>query len=446
MPQIVTAEKPGRKTRKKPSAFEKLWARAKKLKVENQKLSAELEKTISRLRETVLPQELAVAQAQKPLLIKLLKMGQRKSMTQWERQVLDEWIRETLEDFHQYNLIDTDLLNHLALYDSFRMGISLEDNDIAPHQQFVEIVQQAEAERQEQQRQEEQAEVDSIKEFREQLKTHGHADIEDELDRILGPRPRIEENKTPDLWEDDLSELQRQQQIQYDAEREALREKLIDDLLREIDLITGDNLADALADNQADEESFEDFLSDSFDSEDLDSLISNKEETTPELTDKTFQRLFRATAARLHPDREPDPDLRLEKQTLMASLLKARKGGDLLTVLELYESWVGEHDGFSTADKKSLQHTLQKWISNLELEQEDIIMQSPLHFRAFNVYHSESQQKVSRIISQRMKELQQSEDMIEVMNDQITSLKTLKPFLEERYERKYTMSYSYSEA
>ncbi len=430
MPQIVTAEKPGKKTRKKQSAFEKLWARAKKLKVENEKLSAELEKTISRLRETVLPQELAVAQAQKPLLKKLLKMGQRKSMTQWERQVLDEWIRETLEDFHQHNLIDTDLLNHLALYDSFRMGISLEDNDIAPHQQFVEIVQQAEAERQEQQRQEEQAEAESIEEFREQLKTHGHADIEHELDKILGPRPEFAENKTSDLWQDDLSELQRQQQMQYDAEREALREKLIDDLLSEIDLITSDN--------QADEDSFEDFLRDSFDSEDFDPRAFNKEEKTPELTDNTFQRLFRATAAKLHPDRERDPDLRLKKQSLMATLLKARKGGDLLTVLKLYESWVGEHDGFSTADEKSLKHTLQKWIDNLELEQEDIIMQSPLHFRAFNVYHSKSQQKISRTISQRMKELQQSENMIELMNDQITSLKSLKPFLEERYESKYT--------
>ncbi len=432
MPQLVSAEKSTHKPKKKQFAFEKLWARAKKLKAQNAKLASDLEKIVVRLKETVLPQELAVVQAQKPLLITLLQMGQRKSMTQWERQVLDEWIREMLEDFHDHNLIDTKLLNYLARYDAFRMGIELDNNNSEPHQQFIEIVQQAENDRQEQLRQEAQATADSINEFREELRTGGHADIEAELDSILGPRPEITESIATDLFADDLAELHQQHQKQYDEERAILRQKMIDDLLYEIDQITGGSQHGSMDGDS--------FANDTYNNEDgySDNPYTDEPETVePQLTDGTFQRLFRATAAKLHPDREADPALRLEKQSLMATLLKARKNGDLLTVLELYENWVGEHAGFSNTDKKSLKHTLKNWVISLEEEQQEIVMQSPLHFRAFNNYHNKSQQKISREISQRIRELQRSANIIEEMSNQITSLKSLKPFLEERYDSSY---------
>lgn len=434
VPQIVSTQSSDTQARKKQSAFEKLWARAKKLKAQNVKLSADLEKTIARLRETVLPQELAAITAQKPLVIKLLQMGQRKSLTQWQRQELDEWIRESIEDFHQHNLIDTELLNHLAHYDAFRMGVSLDDENTEPHKQFAEIVQQAEKDRQEQLRQEAEATAERINDFREELKTQSHEDIEAELDSILGPRPEVTDHTTSDLFEDDLIDQQRQHQQQYDEERAILRKKIIDDLLCEIDQITGHG-------PNPEEESPEDPFSDSFQNDPFsmdDEDFGSQNKNDPELTNNTFQRLFRATAAKLHPDREPDADTRLKKQSLMATLLKARKSGDLLTILELYENWVGEHAGFSKTDEKSLKQTLQKWIITLEEEQEDIIMQSPLHFQAYNRYHNKSQEKISREISQRVKELQRSEKLAEEMNSQITSLKSLKPFLEERYETKYS--------
>ena len=70
--------------------------------------------------------------------------------------------------------------------------------------------------------------------------------------------------------------------------------------------------------------------------------------------------MFRATAARLHPDREPDPEKRLEKQKLMADLLKARKKGDLLTVFKMYQQHTDNPESFSKADEKQLIEALEK--------------------------------------------------------------------------------------
>ena len=433
MSQAITTTK----TRKKQSAFEKLWARAIRQKKSNEKLKVKLAEITNRMRTTILPREIEITKTQMPLLQKLLKLGQRKSMTNWERSTLDDWIRSMVEDFQQLNLIDNDLRDHLARYDAFRMGIELEDETIPPHKQFVEIIQKAEREAQQEREREQQTMLDQLDTIREHMINEANAKIEILLDKTLGKRPVITENPTADLWEDDLSSMHAAELATYDEKRESLRKTLFADKLDQIEkdlrLLRGEP-----ADDDFDFPDLEELLDSDFDYEHFSYQHRDTKRTEsradPALSNDTFQNLFRATAAKLHPDREPDPDIRLEKQKLMASLLKARKSGDLLTVLDLYETWVGEHEGFSKSDKKTLEATLHKWLDKLEDEHEEIIMETPLHFRAYRTFHHASQKKTDKAFADHFVELQKTSEIIDTVTVEITSLKTLKPWLASRYD------------
>jgi len=446
MSQAV-ATKPVRK--KKQSTFEKLWARAIKQKKNNEKFAVELAAVTERMRETILPVEIQHAKAQMPLLQKLLKLGQRKSMTNWERHSLDDWIRSMVEDFHQLNLVDDELRDHLAHYDAFRMGIQLEDETIPPHQQFAEKIRQAEEAEQRAREREQQARSEQMNDVRAQMMKEAHLEIEKALDKTLGPRPELAVSPTADLWEDELSFVHEEALAKYDKERETLREKLLADKLDFIDkdlrLLSGESYDDVFESSD-----FNEFLEALIDDDDdcgfsfkdpHESVDSAQDDNA--LSNETFQRLFRATAAKLHPDREPDEDVRLEKQKHMVTLLKARKGGDLLTVLNLYETWVGEHEGFSKADKKTLEATLRAWLDKLEDEKEEIIMESPLHFRSYNSFYHGTRKKIDDAFTDRLKDLEDASVVIDVLTAEITSLKTLKPWLEDRYDHMMENSFTF---
>ena len=438
MPQITVSPKPN----KKKSTFEKLWAQANALKQSNQRLERELNAIVERMQETVIPEELKLVEAQVPLVKKLLDLGQRKSMTKWERQTLDSWILELVDDMHHCSLINDELKDCIARYDAFRMGIELEDSDLPPHQQFIEKIRAAEDEARQEHEQQQKAHSESREQRREQMIKLANISIAQALDHSLGPRPTIEETPVDDLFESELNEQLKIQQEKYDNDRAELQAQLTKDAFDEIDrLLSEDERSYQFDDLNTDvfddllDELFEEPMWSEIDEENGTDCVSKK--NNPALTNDAFQQLFRATAAKLHPDREPDPELCLEKQQLMAKLLKARKHGDLITVLELYETWVGEHAGFNKTDQRALTQTVRQWLKNLDDEKDDIIMQSPLHCRAYNQFHNKSKRKVDTAFELYLSSLEKQQTALNKCSEQIRSLATLKPWLEERYDQSY---------
>ncbi len=416
----------GQKSRKKQSPFEKLWARAAKLKQKNEKFSADLDALVARIDREIKPLEVELVGIQIPLLQKLLTLGQRKSMTNWERETLDEWIKELVEETHLHGQINNELLDDIARYDAFRMGITLEDDSIAPHQQFVEMMKQADEARAEEMKRQHEELQKEIEESKAELIKEAERQVEREIVRILGQEPKQPEthSATSDLWADELEVELQQQRAEYRARSEQLREQLMAQKIADIDSADGDYLDDF---------DFEPFTEAFGDEEDYD------EDTPPDnsqtaLSNATFQRLFRATAGKLHPDREVDAEVRKDKQQLMATLLKARKKGDVMTVLEMYETYVGEHEGFSKADQKALLDSLRQMVEELEEQQEEISYQSPMHAAAYHLFYSPSKKKIELALADRVKDIKKHGKFIKSQIKSIRSLKTLKPQLEERYE------------
>lgn len=425
-----------KKSRKKQSAFEKLWARAAKLRTQNEKFRADLDVVVQRMDEILMPREKELASQQIPLLQKLLTLGQRKSMTNWERETLDEWIRELIDISQAFGLVSEDVMDDVARYDAFRMGISLEDDSIPPHKQFGDIMQEVEEERAaayEKEAEERQKDNEFI---REQMILEAQEGIERRLDKLLGPEPAQAEKHamTQDLWADELDAEQLRQSTEYRQKRAEMREKMLKESIAEID-----DIISAEFDVDDDDFDFEDFDFSAFEEAfagESDYGRDDSPQTSPNaaLSSETFQRLFRATAGKLHPDREPDSVIRKEKQKLMANLLKARKKGDVMTVLEMYETYVGEHEGFSKEDQKSLINSLQQMVDELEQQKEEIAFQSPHHATAYHLFYSPSKKKVDAAFADRLKEMNSQEKFNAHLVSKITSLKTLKPELEVRYD------------
>ncbi len=431
MSQVVA----GKRNKKKQSTFQKLWARAAKIREQNKKFNTELDALVVRIDEIITPVELKLCQAQKPLVQKLLTLGQRKSMTNWERETLDDWIRELIEPLHHHNLVDSEVMDDLARYDAFRMGITLEDDTIPPHKQFVDMLKKAEAEREaeiekrtEQARQQTEAE----KAF---LAEEAAFAVERKLDKLLGPEPAQPEKHaaTADLWADELENEENRQRAEYQAKRAELREKLMTEELARIDEIQND-WSDEDDDMDFSDFDFSDFEEFNEDANNTHYESSQHNPAAEALSNETFQRLFRAAAGKLHPDREPDPEIRKEKQVLMAKLLKARKKGDVMTVLEMYETHVGDHEGFSKSDEKALTDSLKHMIEELQEEKDQIIYQSGMHGVAYHMFYSPSKKKVDAAFKDRLAEIKGRKKATDAMTREIRSLKTLKPWLDERYQ------------
>ena len=350
-----------KQTGKKSSKFQKLWHKAERARARNVRFRKDLESVVQRVQTVVRPAEVDSARADKPLLQKLLTLGQRKSLAQWQRAELDLWIHELVYGMQSYGLVDQALLNDMARYDAFRFGITLEDEDIAPPaEQLVEIFEREQA------------------------------------------RLRAAEKELHDSGPDSESE-------------------------------------DAPFDfNQFDFEAF-DFASD-FHGRAKDAASEPVLPDAPAVTNEVVQRLFRSTAAKLHPDREPDADQRKLKQGLMADLLRARKQGDVMRILELYQEYVGQSREFSKVDEQQLIHALEYNIRELEDEKDRIIEQSSIHEMVYHRFYSTSKNKVDKTIAEYLAMLAKDKLVSEGMAAEIRSLKTLKPFLEDRYDIREELS------
>lgn len=339
---------------KKQSAFQKLWKQAERHKQQNARFEQELEALVDRIETDIHPAEREAAQARKPLLFSLIKLAQRKSLAHWQRIELDEWIIELMQEMHSYSLIDQELLDDVARYDAFQLGITLDDEDCAPPS--------------------------------EQL-----ADI-----------------------------INREQKMQEDAEREAREESqdTIDDGDKYDDLFNFDF----------------DFNKNNFEAEPAN--LPN----APKITNQVFQRLFRTTATKLHPDREPDPVIQKKKQGLMGDLLQARKTGDVMAILALHEEYVDDQDGLSKADEKQLIQVLKNQINELKNNKEDIALKSPMHWMAFQNFYFPSKKKTDSAMTAYLHRVSQDKIQAERMVKEIRTLKTLKPWLEQRYDSHNSMA------
>jgi len=403
----------GKKPRKKLSEFQKLWTKAEKLETENARFRARLDAIIQRIRTDIQPVEEELVKQGVPLLRRLLTLGQRKSLAQWQRRELDAWIRELIEPLRSASQLDPEILEDISRYDAFSLGIELDENASTP------LVDQL---RDHLKREEQQAEEED--EISEETR---HKQAEEEVERILDstfghepPKPPPLDDGGNDLFPNELNEELNRQFDEYHKARNAAREELLEEML-----------ADSTPFSKTEDDFFK------FNPFDVgDSLPEDDDDDNdaPNISNTVFTRLFRSTAARLHPDRELDPDLRQQKQALMAELLGARKRGDVMTIINLYQEHVDNDATLSKADEKQLIDALKRQITELYGKRVEYSFESPLHRTAFEQFYHQSPRTTDQAFKRHMRMMEAATSEVISQARSIKTLKTLKPHLDERYE------------
>lgn len=151
-----------------------------------------------------------------------------------------------------------------------------------------------------------------------------------------------------------------------------------------------------------------------------------------------LRRLFRRAAQALHPDRETDPQRRCDKQMLMQQLLRARKEGDVLTMLELYADASGQQElALAEIEMKQACELMKQRLDRLKGDQFEIINQSPMHGWAHQEFYRVKQATREKKLNRWKQEARAEARDLARITGELKNLKVLKAYLETRREQKF---------
>ncbi|MDZ7844382.1 MAG: hypothetical protein U5K99_06245 [Anaerolineales bacterium] len=413
--------KTGKKSRSRNNRFNKLWRRAEKLERDNARLRERLDSLVERVQREMAPAEMERAEAARDLILHLLPFLQRKSLTQWQREEIRDWIEQELSVVMAAGLRDEALMDALARDWALQRGMEIdEESDLSVAEQ-VEAMARGEREA------EDETLDDIIGQACEAFEAMVQQEVEEQVrERFGSTRRRNQGAAADDLFaaELDAAERQREEEIER-FRREAER-----DVRQRVEAQFGAAPDDAWADAARG--------------------FGDGDETpgggadAPAAVDRgVFERLFRRAANMLHPDKEQDEIRRAEKQALMGTLLKAREDQDVLTVFRLHREHSGGAPDLDARDEKELLDVLEHQVERLEVEQDEIIQQSPVHEAVYNDFYGQPKKKVERDLDEMRDQSTRHAQQVRGLVREVTTLKALKPVLEERRdERFFEIAYS----
>jgi hypothetical protein len=157
--------------------------------------------------------------------------------------------------------------------------------------------------------------------------------------------------------------------------------------------------------------------------------------------DAVFKRLFRQTAAALHPDKESDLARQTEKHELMSRLLQARKERDLITLLRLHEAHAEADSNLSGADEEQLEGILLDYLDHLRIRSGEIVHKTGMHVMVFNQFYDRKPAVVKRRINRHLKKTNDKRRSIQEFVDEVRTLKRLKELLTQRFDAFRTAGY-----
>ncbi len=397
-----------KRQKKKHTAFSKLWVRAERLRQQNTRLRTDLDALIVRVEKEVRPYELKLGKVRRALVLRLIAFQRYKSLSRTQRLELRSWVAELLEQIGPLGLIDKELSEAVAKDTALELGVELDENS----KQSVEEQLQAHLVR------EEEAEDERADEFFEKtVKQRVERRVKDQFGKIKPAK-----SETQDMFQSALDSAQQQLEADmaaFSQQAEAeIREEMEKSGFRD-----GPSLEDMFARFGLGDEEWD-----------------NEEEwqdLSPQLAkldSSVFKRLFRKTANALHPDKEADENQRIEKQQLMGALLAARKQGDLLTIFNMHQAYVGDETELNASDEKQLLEVLKFHIVSLEDEELEIANQSAQHAFVYEHFYAKTKKARDRNIKEYISELVDDEEIeIELLNS-LVNLKELKWALEDRYD------------
>lgn len=155
------------------------------------------------------------------------------------------------------------------------------------------------------------------------------------------------------------------------------------------------------------------------------------------LKKSSINTLFRRLARVLHPDREQDERRKAHRHEQMSQLLEAREQNDLYTLFSLYEEHMGQSPLESLCEEtdEDLLALLKAHTRELREQQETLIYADPLRGLFYDHFYDKKPKTRARKLQQYCQDLRKTIDNERQITRSITSVATLKPYLEARYDQ-----------
>lgn len=145
--------------------------------------------------------------------------------------------------------------------------------------------------------------------------------------------------------------------------------------------------------------------------------------------------LFRRTAQVLHPDREPDPLRRRDKEQAMQVLLEARQRDDILTMLQLFSEHCGEDNlSLAEAEMEAACQLMEQRIEALQMEAFSLRHQHPLGQEIVELFLSASKKERENLLGDITGNFANESEMLLDITAEIRNLHILRDFLDAREE------------
>lgn len=142
--------------------------------------------------------------------------------------------------------------------------------------------------------------------------------------------------------------------------------------------------------------------------------------------------LFRQLAAVLHPDREPDEDLKQAKDALLSQCLKARQESDLATLLSLHAEHVGGDELFDRTEMTRLVVSLERQLRALQLYLRQLRFGDSLQAMIIERYAGHSDQDTASRFSRHARSLQQEVQRLQQLESSVATSEGLDEALKKR--------------
>ena len=375
---IAPAHRAGKKAQ---SRFQRLWHDAENMARDNVELEQRLDALVLQVSDEVGRAERALGDTVLQVVHRQLDFAEKKSLLKWQRAELTDWIDEHLTRLMDFGQLDDNLQNRLAQHRAKELGIELdESSDVSPADQLRERLYQDTDE--------------DLEELCDSLfDEFDNAQSDEQLDEETG-KARTPDSDEESVTDDELAELLRQLHEEFGTSENAGHHK-----------------------------------------QKHAKPSSSQRGNKPGFDDAVFKRLFRQTAAALHPDKETDQERQHEKHELMSQLLQARKERDLITIVRLHEQHSSAETTLSVEDEQQLEEVLVDYLMQQQQRSQAIVQRSPMHEFVFYEFYHKNPATIKRRLKKHIKKIDSHRAGLEEFVLKVKTLKVLKEWLADRYDQ-----------
>lgn len=414
MSKLKVSRQKKRKQKATPqSRFNAALERYNRIQKQQQGLKVEIEALIDRVLPKIEASEINHLEAVKHLTAKLIPFLSKKT--------LPEYLREELFDWIESNFIKLKVNPASAKVDHSDL-----ERDLEKH---LDRLQTNKVEKQLKQLRKNSFDDASVQEADKLLESLKQAESFDEFMQ-----------KCEELFgnEDDRSE---QSQDQENDQEKSTQDQIFEDNDSPMDDMFGfDDIPDDSGQHQSNfEGDFEDHFKRHFEEHSFRDPAAEQEAQLAKLLKKTsINKLFRRIARAIHPDLEQDEAQKKLKHTQMSELIEARYSKNIAKILDIYTAIFGSlPDDFPESDFDTLTKILNFKIAELRDIKFEIFDENPLYAQFYELFHSKTPKQEAQKIKAHCQELEQSSQIHLAISGEITSIKSLRDYLEARYETQF---------